>query len=276
MDAYSKCTGKRDKTRRPIRGPEGSHSPQSGTAALPMRSSFRSTSSLGAAVPAGVQGGRGQSSTRSGLAQCPAVRFQHIKLPLTFRLGNLAVSYGKSRKPMVTYGNRKNFLAPYHPPGPDETFHSSRTCRADLPRRLAAPTCRAEASERRREHPSEGGSIRAKAGAWRRRVTHQLIVTAKLDSFFTISIPNFKNTHRQPLPPNHLRKMPAETVKFCIDFPFRLTFYASRTCRAEASERRRVHAIVTSELHHSCTVSSPIFGNAFHYSLSSSHLQNPI
>ena len=29
-------------------------------------------------------------------------------------------------------------------------------------------------------------------------------------------------------------------------------------------------------MHHSCTVSSPIFENAFHYSLSHSHLQNPI
>ena len=33
---------------------------------------------------------------------------------------------------------------------------------------------------------------------------------------------------------------------------------------------------VTAELHHSCTVSSPIFDNAFHYSLSPSHLQKPI
>jgi hypothetical protein len=68
-----------------------------------------------------------------------------------------------------------------------------------LPRRLAAPTCRAEASERR-------------------RVTHQFSVTAKFYIFFTVSIHYFENTHHQPLPLNHLRKMPKKTVKFLVDF----------------------------------------------------------
>jgi hypothetical protein len=72
----------------------------------------------------------------------------------------------------------------------------------------------------------------------------------------------------------------------------RITFHVSRTCRpvlprhsaAEAGARFSRFTFhvspafrnATAELHHSCTVSSPIFENAFHYSLSHSHLQNPI
>jgi hypothetical protein len=45
--------------------------------------------------------------------------------------------------------------------------------------------------------------------------------------------------------------------------------------RVHAS-RFTFHAIVTSKLHHLCTVSAPIFENAFHYSLSPNPLQKPI
>jgi hypothetical protein len=49
--------------------------------------------------------------------------------------------------------------------------------------------------------------------------------------------------------------------------PLRFAFYSLRSMH---------HINVIAQLHHSCTVSSPLFENAFHYSLSSSHLQNPI
>ena len=73
--------------------------------------------------------------------------------------------------------------------------------------------------------------------------------------------------------------------------PLPLTFYVllltfhvlPRRSPTEAGSRFTFHVsrlthqpIVTAELHHSCTVSSPIFENAFHYSLSPNHLQNPI
>jgi hypothetical protein len=61
------------------------------------------------------------------------------------------------------------------------------------------------------------------------------------------------------LPPNHLRKMPAETVKFCIDFPFRLTFYVlrithlpRRSIRAKAGSRH-CHLRIAPFLHRFCT-----------------------
>jgi hypothetical protein len=98
------------------------------------------------------------------------------------------------------------------------------------------------------------------------RITHQPIVTSKFDIFFTISIPNFKNTLHRPLPLNHLRKMPKKTVKFLVDFaPYvsRFTFHVLRVFRN-----------VTSQLHRSCTVSSPIFDFHFHYPLPINHLQN--
>jgi hypothetical protein len=132
---------------------------------------------------------------------------------------------------MVTYGNRKIFLAPYLRPGPackcpPETPATPCTQPLHvLPRRLAAP-----------EHQREGGFT--------------LIVTSKFDIFFTVSIPNSKNTHHRPLPPNDLRKMPEETVKFCVDI----------ACRAGASERRRVthhahcHLRISPFLHRFCTV----------------------
>jgi hypothetical protein len=70
--------------------------------------------------------------------------------------------------------------------------------------------------------------------------------------------------------------------------PFPFTFHVlprrSISAEAGASERRREsdeggfthHATVTAELHRSCTVPAPFFENAFHYSLSPSHLQKPI
>jgi hypothetical protein len=47
--------------------------------------------------------------------------------------------------------------------------------------------------------------------------------------------------------------------------PLRFTHHVSRFT---------FHANVAAELHHSCTVSSPIFDFAFHYLLSLNHLQN--
>jgi len=87
MDSTPKWAGESDNTRALIRGREGGRPPQSGIPALPMHSSFRSASCLDAAPPAGVQGGKGQTSARPGLAQCPAGRFQHLKLPPTFYRG---------------------------------------------------------------------------------------------------------------------------------------------------------------------------------------------
>jgi hypothetical protein len=88
--------------------------------------------------------------------------------------------------------------------------------------RFAAPACRAEASAQRREHQREGGFTP--------------IVTAKVDIFFTISIPNFENTHDRPLPLNHLRKMPEETVKFRVDFARRAVL-PRRSISAKAGSR---------------------------------------
>ena len=50
------------------------------------------------------------------------------------------------------------------------------------------------------------------------RFTHQFIVTAELPIFSTFSPSHLKNTHHRPLPLNHLRKMPKETVQFRVDF----------------------------------------------------------
>jgi len=75
----------------------------------------------------------------------------------------------------------------------------------------------------------------AEAEARRRRVhasrfTHQPIVTAELDIFYTISPSHFKNTHLRPLLLNHLRKMPEEAVQFLVDIAFQSGIGVSPMC----------------------------------------------
>jgi len=88
-----------------------------------------------------------------------------------------------------------------------------------------------------------------------------------------------KRGNRASQPARERSRRPNRAAFHVSRFTFyvlRFTFHVSRTCRAGASERRRVQPIITAELHHSCTVSSPIFENAFHYPLCPNHLQNPI
>ena len=197
MHSIGKWAGNRHKTREPIHGREGGYPPQ-------RHSSFRSASCRDAAAPAAVQGGRGQASARLRPAQCSASRFQHIEPPPTFWRGSPTVTYGHQRSPMVTHGNRKFIFAPLPQPNP---MKPPAAIPGSTPHLTRSTPCRAGLSRRPVRHGfSEGGS----EGAF----THRANVTAEFDIFFTISIHYFENTHLRPLPLNHLRKMPGETVKF--------------------------------------------------------------
>jgi hypothetical protein len=115
----------------------------------------------------------------------------------------------------VYYSLRPNYLR--SPTLKTVQFHIAIACPADLPPPV---TPRAPRSNVLTFHVLPRRSP-AKAGAMRRWVTHQPIVTAELDIFYTFSPSHLKNTPHRPLPFNRLRKMPGETVQFQVDFACR-------------------------------------------------------
>jgi hypothetical protein len=93
-------------------------------------------------------------------------------------------------------------------------------------------------------------------------LTLPVSVTAKFDIFSTFSPSHSKNTHHRPLSPNHLRRMPDETVQFLGDFACRAVLSSvlssvglaeeeglakvEALAKAGAPARRRAHAYVAS------------------------------